>query len=141
MYKRLIFGGESNLSLTTNLGFFLLRVFSGLALAFGHGIDKIPPSPKFIEITGKIGFPAPTLFAWAAGFSEFAGGLLLALGLFTRISGLFIAITMTVALFGVHFSNAFSMKEKALLFLFIGLAFMFKGAGNWSIDSLIRENR
>ena len=139
MLKKLLFGGESNLSTPANIGLALLRIFTGIALAFGHGIGKVPPPEKFVEGVSKLGFPMPGFFAWAAGLSEFGGAIFLALGLFTRISSFFVACVMLVAVLGVHINDPFGTKEKAFLYLFIALLFMFKGASDWSIDSFIRE--
>ena len=122
-----------------NAGLALLRIFTGIALAFGHGLGKMPPSERFIEGVSKLGFPAPGLFAWAAGLSEFAGGVALALGLFTRVSGFFIAVTMFVAAFLQHMNDGFERQEKALLFLFIAILFLATGSGSWGADAFIRE--
>jgi putative oxidoreductase len=43
-----------------------------------------------------MGLPAPELFSWLAGLTEFGGGLLLTLGSLTRPTALFIAATMLV---------------------------------------------
>ena len=139
MIKKILFGGEPGLSWVANAGLAFLRVFTGLALAFGHGIGKTPPPQRFVEIVGGLGFPLPTLFAWIASLTEFGGAIFLALGLFTRVSGFLISIFMIVAVFGAHINDPFGKKEKALLYLFIALLFFFKGAGNWSIDALVRE--
>ncbi|MEO7674059.1 MAG: DoxX family protein [Pyrinomonadaceae bacterium] len=139
MLKKILFGGESGLSPFANAGLTLLRIFAGAALALTHGIGKMPPSDGFIEGTARIGFPLPAVFAWAAAFSEFLGGIFLALGLFTRVSSFFIAITMLVALLGVHRADPFQKQELAFLYFFIALAFMLKGSGDWSIDSFLRK--
>ena len=139
MLKKILFGGESGLSHSTNAGLALLRIFTGIALFGGHGIGKFPPSERFVEVVGKIGFPMPVFFAWAAALTENVGGICLALGLFTRISSFFIAITMIVGLLGVHFSDPFGKQEKAFLYLFIALLFLFTGASDWSLDAFIRE--
>ncbi len=139
MLKKILFGGESGLSPLANAGLTLLRIFAGAALAFSHGIGKMPPSEGFIEGTARIGFPLPAVFAWAAALSEFLGGLFLALGLFTRVSSFFIAVTMLVALLGVHRADPFQKQELAFLYLFIALAFMLKGSGDWSMDSFLRK--
>lgn len=139
MLKKILFSGESGLSPFANIGFALLRIFTGVALAFGHGIDKLPVSEKFIGIVGKLGFPVPTFFAWAAALSEFGGGIFLALGLFTRLSSLFVGFVMVVGLVGVHFNDPFLIKEKAFLYLFIALLFLFKGSGDLSLDSIFRK--
>ncbi|MER3430859.1 MAG: DoxX family protein [Blastocatellia bacterium] len=137
--RKILVGGQRSLSVPANAGLTLLRVFTGIALAFGHGIGKIPPSKGFIETTAKLGFPAPAIFAWAAALSEFLGGVLLAIGLLTRPAAFFIAFTMLVALIGVHRADPFQKQELAFLYFFIALAFLFKGSGDWSIDALLRK--
>ena len=139
MLKKILFGGESGLSTLANAGLTLLRIFTGVALAFSHGIGKVPPSEGFVTNTGNLGFPAPSLFSWAAGFSEFFGGILLAIGLFTRVSSFFIACVMLTALVGVHRADPFQKQELAFLYFFIAVAFMLKGSGDWSIDSYLRK--
>ena len=86
-----------------------------------------------------MGFPMPVLFAWAAGLSEFLGGILLALGFLTRISSFFIAVTMLVALIGVHSADPFNRQELAFMYLFVAIAFLLKGSGDWSVDSFLRK--
>lgn len=139
MLKKILFDGESGLSYAANAGVTLLRIFAGIALAFGHGYGKLPPSESFVTNTGNLGFPAPVFFAWAAALSEFLGGILLALGFLTRISSFFIACVMLTALLGVHLNDPFNNQEKAFLFLFIAIAFLLKGSGDWSIDSYFRR--
>ena len=139
MLKQILFGGESGLSFIGNAGIALLRIFAGASLSLAHGFGKVPVSEKFIENTANLGFPLPTFFAWAAALSEFAGGAFLALGLFTRLSGLLIAVTMSVAAFGVHLNDPFGKKELALFYMFTGLCFLLKGAGDWSLDAYFRR--
>ena len=139
MLEKILFGGESGLSTLANAGLTLLRIFMGVSLALAHGIGKLPPSEGFITNTGNLGFPAPGLFSWAAAFSEFFGGIFLALGFFTRISSFLIAFTMLVALIGVHRADPFQKQELAFLYFFIAVAFMLKGSGDWSIDSYLRK--
>lgn len=108
-------------------------------MAFAHGAGKIPPSEGLINRTAELGFPMPVFFAWAAGMSEFLGGIFLALGFLTRISSFFIAFTMLVALIGVHGADPFNKQELAFLYLFVATAFLLKGSGDWSIDSFLRK--
>jgi putative oxidoreductase len=137
--KKVLFGGETGLSMPANAGLTLLRLFAGVALAAAHGFGKIPPGDGLINRAGEIGFPVPVFFAWAAAMSEFLGGIFLALGLFTRISSFFIACVMLTALIGVHSADPFATQEKALLYLFVAMAFLLKGAGDWSIDAALRK--
>lgn len=114
-----------------------LRIFAGLTMAFAHGLGKLPPSEQLIGGVSALGFPAPEFFAWSASLAEFAGGLLLALGLLTRPAAGLMAFTMMVAAFGAHAADPFSIKEMSLLYLSISLFFVFHGAGRWSADRLI----
>ena len=139
MLKKILFGGESGLSPLANAGLAILRIFTGVSLALTHGTGKLPPSEGFVDTAATLGFPLPVLFAWAAAMSEFLGGAFLALGLFTRGSSFFIAMTMLVALLGVHRADPFQKQELAFLYFFIALAFMLKGSGDWSIDRFLRK--
>lgn len=136
--KKLLFAGTEN-TLTTDISLALFRVFAGLSLAFAHGIKKIPPSDGFIEHTGDLGFPLPEFFAYAAGVSEFAGALLLALGLFTRPAAFFVAMTMFVAGFINHAGDPFGNAEKAYLYFAIAVIYLIIGSGKFSLDSLARK--
>ncbi|MEZ5307813.1 MAG: DoxX family protein [Pyrinomonadaceae bacterium] len=136
-----IFSGERGLSPLANLGTTLLRVFAGLSMMFAHGLGKIQDPSGVIGGATKMGFPLPTVFGWAAAISEFAGAGMLALGLATRLSSFFVAFTMAVAFLGVHVSDPFEKQEKALLYLFIALLYLFKGAGDWSVDALITNKK
>jgi hypothetical protein len=59
LLRNILFGGESGLSIGANIGLTLLRVFTGLSLAFAHGIGKIPPGEGLVERAATLGFPAP----------------------------------------------------------------------------------
>jgi putative oxidoreductase len=118
-----------------DLGLLWLRLMMGLGMAY-HGYGKVFGGymPKVIEGVGGLGFPAPTFFAWAASLSELVGGLLIALGLGTRIAAFFVAFTMAVAAFRAHANDPFQVKELALAYLVISIAFMLTGPGAYSLD-------
>lgn len=139
MIAKVLFGGEEIESPLANVGLTVLRVFTGLSMSLAHGLGKVPPSERFVEGTANMGFPMPELFAWAAGLSEFGGGLFLALGVFTRPSAFLICCTMFVAGFIRHAADPFGGKEKALLFLFICFLFVLVGAGKYGVDKVLRS--
>jgi putative oxidoreductase len=84
----------------------LVLRLSGLGLAVFHGWPKlagmISGQSRFVEGVAQMGFPLPAVFAWAAALSETLGGLLVFLGLGTRIAAGFCAVTMLVAAFFRH---------------------------------------
>lgn len=115
----------------------ILRVAAGMMMAFGHGLGKIPPSEGLISGVTALGFPAPALFAWLAALAEFGGGILLALGLLTRVNAFLLAFTMLVAAFGVHLADPFKVKELSLLYMVIYVLYMVRGSGRLSLDHLL----
>ena len=138
MIRSWVFSGSNGTEFRAHAGLAVLRVFSGLSMALAHGINKIPPSEGFVQVTAGMGFPLPVLFAWLAGLAEFGGGLLLALGLGTRPAALAIGITMAVAGFVRHAPDPFRGKELALLYLAVMVLFALAGAGRFSVDAFIR---
>lgn len=122
--------------INTDVGLLVLRLGAGLFMAFGHGLGKMPPSEGLIKGTGEMGFPLPSLFAWSAALSEFLGGLLIALGLFTRPAAFFWICTMGTAAFIRHADDPFGSKEKALLYFTLGIFFLLSGGGKYGVGKL-----
>lgn len=122
----------------TGVGLLIMRVLIGLMFAT-HGYQKIfgGRMEGFTGAVESMGFPAPALFAWAAALSELAGGVLIALGLGTRIMAFFAAVTMFVAAFVAHAQDPFDVREKALVFLAYFVGTIFTGAGQYSLDAVI----
>lgn len=133
-----------------DLAWTVLRVFLGLAMAFGHGLQKMPPSDGFINLVasirlfGSFQLPFPELMAWMAAIAELGGGFLLAFGLATRAGAGLVICTMIVAAFGAHWAHPIvtatgqASKEMALLYLCGCLPFLFAGSGRFGVDPLIR---
>lgn len=137
MLKRLLFSTTAEPTQASEVGMTVLRVFAGLAMAFSHGLGKLPPNEQLIGGVASLGFPAPELFAWSAALSEFIGGLLVAIGLCTRPAAFLMGFTMLVAAFAVHAADPFQKKEMALLYLVISIVFITRGAGRYSIDRFL----
>jgi putative oxidoreductase len=82
------------------LALLLLRLGLGIIFVF-HGYPKLfTHTREAMQGFSHMGFPA--YFVYLAGVFEFFGGLLLIVGLFTRIAGLLLAAEMAVALVKVH---------------------------------------
>ena len=138
MVKDFLVGMHPEPTLKSEIAMTGLRVFTGLTMAFAHGIGKIPPSAEFVAGVSGLGFPMPEIAAWLASFAEFGGGIALALGLLTRPAAAMIAVTMTVAAFGVHAMDPFQKKEMALIYLALSLFFALRGSGRLSVDRYLK---
>lgn len=139
-FRNFLLGPATAGSLGADLGLLVVRVIGGLALAFAHGMGKVPPSEGFIGRVGGMGFPAPELFAWLASTAEFGGGILLALGLPTRPAALLVCGQMLVVALMAHAGDPFGDREAPVLFGAIALACLLAGGGRYSLDALIRRN-
>ena len=122
----------------TDVTLVLLRVFIGLAIST-HGYQKIfgGGMAGFTEGVAGMGFPAPEIFAWLAALSEFGGGILLALGLFSRLGALAVMGVMGTAFFVYHAADPFSVKEMAFAYLVVSSSLLFSGGGYYSLDHII----
>lgn len=137
--KNLLFGSSISGSLLSQLGLCVVRVVAGLSIAFGHGIAKLPPPQAFVKTVAALGLPAPELFAWAAGMSEFVGGLLLAIGLMTRPAAAAVALTMAIAVFGHHATDPFRVRELGMLYGIIAFSFALTGSGRFGLDRIVNR--
>lgn len=140
--RSILFGGVTIEGLIANLGYAALRAYVGLAMAFNHGLQKLPPSENFISGVRDMGFPMPEVSAIAAAVAEFAGGLLLALGLLTRPAAFTILATMFVAGFIRHAGAPFGGgKELALTYAFCAVLFIALGSGKFAVDAFLRRRK
>jgi putative oxidoreductase len=111
----------------------LLRIMTGL-LFLEHATQKFFAFPAPFPMPG----PLPPLLV-AAGAVELVAGVLVTIGLFTRLAAFIAAGEMAIAYFMMHFPKSFwpavNMGEAAILYCFIFLYLAAAGAGAWSIDS------
>jgi len=126
---------------TVDVAALVVRVGFGMTLALAHGLSKLKSPEQFIEGVAKRGFPAPTVLGWVAILSELLGGLLLALGLFTRPAAAAVASTLLIAAFKVHADDPFAKKELALAYAVVGLAFLIGGPGRYALDAVLQRKR
>ncbi len=113
----------------------VLRIITGL-LFLAHGTAKIIQWP-YVDMF-KDGVPLASLFG-IGGILEIIGGLLIVIGLFTRITAFVLSGMMAVAYFMFHAPASFypiiNQGELAILYCFVFLYFAAQGAGPWSVDA------
>lgn len=121
--------------------YFLLRVVSGFLILQTGGLilfgwfGGMPGGAK-VNLMSQTGI---------GGILEFAGGVLIMLGLFTRPVAFIVAGMMAVAYWQFHFpTGRWPLQNQgmpAVLLCFIFLYVAAKGAGGWSLDALFRSRR
>lgn len=129
----------------------VLRVVIGIIFV-AHGYQKLfkkDLGPKgFSAFLQSIRIPAPLFFAYAVGIVEFFGGLLLIVGLWSRLVALLIALDMASAMITVRFKTGLLEKvmegnrvggyELHLSLFAIAIALAASGAGVFSVDRLLQ---
>jgi putative oxidoreductase len=125
-----------------DLGLLWLRVLTGAGLMV-HGYQKVFQGgvPGLAKMVASFGFPQPEVFAWAAALSEFAGGLFIILGLYTRLAALFAFITMSVAAFIALKAKPFETRELALAYWTLSGTLVFLGGGSISLSSKLGKGK
>jgi len=110
----------------------ILRIVVGL-LFLEHATQKFFAFPVPFPVQ-----PIPTLLL-AGGAIELITGVLITLGLFTRLAAFVASGEMAFAYFYVHLPQGFwpvvNKGEAAILFCFIFLYLAAAGPGAWSIDA------
>jgi putative oxidoreductase len=123
-----------------DLAIAILRIGSALMM-LTHGWSKlINFSSSLATFRDPIGL-GPAVSLQLAIFAEFFCAILLAAGLFTRLSLIPLIITMAVAAFGVHAADPFSTQEKSLLYLLIFITLLLTGPGKYSFDYRIGKRK
>ena len=105
-----------------------------------HGTAKLFSMPHIAMFDGLQLF---SLYGFA-GMLEVAGGLLLMLGLFTRLAAFILSGQMAVAYFMAHAPKApllplLNGGEAAALFSFVFLYLAAAGGGTWALDNLFKK--
>jgi len=122
-----------------DLGLLVLRVGIGAAFVC-HGYPKLAGGPDVWARVGgalsALGIDSGhTVMGLVAGLSEFGGGLLLALGLWTRPACFFLLNTMIVAtVMHVKAGDPFMKYSHALEAAILFFSLLLIGPGKYSLD-------
>lgn len=128
----------------TSLGPLVLRVITGWILA-AHGWNKLQNGPEnFANTLQGLNVPAPEFMAWVVSLTEFVGGIMLLVGLLSRVVSFAILIEMifTIALVKADVGliapqGTGAGAELDLLVWGVAAAVMIMGPGRVSIDWLL----
>jgi putative oxidoreductase len=119
----------------------VLRIVAALLL-LEHGTQKLFGFPTPNPAAG--GTPATFTLIWYAAILEFAGGLLLLFGVFTRPVAFILSGEMAFAYWMAHAPRSpfpvLNGGESAILYCFVFLYLFAAGGGAWSVDQL-RQRR
>ncbi|MFN2596137.1 MAG: DoxX family protein [Pyrinomonadaceae bacterium] len=127
-----------------------LRLTLGVVF-IGHGAQKVfgawdgPGWGKFISFPTPFSFMRPAwLWMAAAALAELVGGVLVLLGLLTRVGAFLIMCVMLTVIFGVLWTEGFFLPrgyEFPFALLGVCLALLIAGGGRLSLDAALVDPR
>jgi putative oxidoreductase len=121
----------------------VVRVIVGIIMAL-HGWQKLQGGPaNFGQALAGLGVPLPVFMAYVVTFVELVGGILLIVGLLSRLAALLLTIDLVVAILLVKVNVGFLSPEGAVgaeldLALIAGfLVILLAGPGRLSLDHVL----
>jgi len=115
----------------------LLRVGVGLIFLF-HGWDKLHGISGVGAFFGSVGIPFPHAAAWLVACIEFFGGLLVVLGVYTRVFTSLMVIIMLVVITVVKWSKGLHHGyELEFLLLLSSFSLVLLGDGPFSLGKFL----
>ncbi len=122
----------------------VLRLIVGYAF-FQTGKGKVATPP--VEFFTKLGLPFPVFTANFVGYVEMIGGLLLLIGLFSRVTAFALTVNMTVAYLTADLDSVRKLTTEPDAFLsaspfaywVVSLIVLFFGPGAFALDWIVRK--
>ncbi len=128
-----------------DVGLLILRLGVGLSFMYFHGWGKISGGPETWEQYGgsmeHLGITfLPTFWGFMVAFTEFFGGLFIAIGFLFRPAAALLMIAMIVAT-NMHIQTGRGGPAHSLKMAFVFAGLIFIGPGKYSVDALINRRR
>ena len=145
--KQFFFGSTFTGNRAFSISWLLFRFYIGLSIALGAGWPKmkdIAAPGWFTDQVRDLGFtfPSPEFWAAMASWGEFVGGLCIAIGFFTRFSGLQLAFQFFVVSF-IWYDNPMPMLgmyyQQLLFWCFVVITVA--GSGRYAVDEWIMKRQ
>jgi putative oxidoreductase len=111
-------------------------VVGGYFIMHGKGLFDAGAMQGFSKyLENDLHFPMPTLMAYLRTGAELFGGIMLVLGIFTRLGAFLIMFTMLVATFTAAKGDLMGEGETPFVYAIFCLTIILIGAGKYSLDA------
>ena len=133
MLKKLVFTSNG----LWETGAFLLRAIAGMIM-FKYGLELFSTDAMngYTSWLKDLKIPAPRTMATIGKISELGGGLLMVVGLFTRLAAIPLILTMAFICF-IMDEPEFLAADGVFLLMVIFLHFLLVGPGKLSLDHIL----
>jgi putative oxidoreductase len=114
----------------------IARIITGVFfIIHGHELFNPKAMQNFAGyLKNDLNFPYPLLMAYLRTGAEFFGGIMLLLGLFTRVGAFLIMITMLVATFTAAKGDLLGEGEFTFIYATLCFLLLIIGPGKYSLD-------
>lgn len=131
----------SSLPIIPQQGLGMVRIIFGALMVY-HGKEVFDPQlmkeyASWDSISGANGL----LLVYLGKGSEFVAGLLLLLGIFTRVGSLMTIGTMSYITFFVGGGRFWYEDQHPFMFALFGLLFLFTGPGAFNLDEMVFKDQ
>lgn len=114
----------------------IIRIMLGFLLIY-HGFEVFDAKvmqeyAKWDQFKGSMA----TLMVYAGKSAELVSGILLVLGLFTRLGALICIFTLAYITFFIGHGKFWYDDQHPFMFVLFGVLYLFAGPGKWSLDGL-----
>ncbi|MBX9781696.1 MAG: DoxX family protein [Chitinophagaceae bacterium] len=116
-------------------GIAIIRIVVGIFMLY-HGWEVFSAEKMKVYFEWEP-FKGSAWLPYVGKATEFVAGLLLALGLFTRIGALLMIGTLAYIAFFVGHGKVWYDDQHPFLFVLLGLVFVFTGPGGFALDNFI----
>lgn len=124
----------SSAPVSAEKGLAIVRIIIGLLMAY-HGLEVFNSElmQGYANWDQFKGLPAPHFMVYLGKGAELVSGILLTIGLFTRITSVIIIINMLFICFFVGNGQFWYGDQHPFLFAVFGFLFLMTGPGTWSV--------
>ena len=120
-------------------GIALVRIIIGVFLIY-HG-KEVFDAAKMQEYVKWDNFKSSSFMPYLGKGAEFIAGVLLVLGLFTRVAALITIGTFVYIVFFIGNGKFITDDQHPFLFAVFGLLFLFTGSGAFALDKVLFKKR
>ena len=120
----------------------IVRIIIGAFMVY-HGAEIFNPEimQRYYQMLGDMKMSNAVFMSKFGKACELVAGILIMLGLFTRIGALIMAGAMSFISFGIGEGRVYMEEQHPFMFVLFAFIFFFVGGKKWSLDNLIFRRR
>lgn len=124
-------------------GAVFIRLIIGVFIIYGVQDNVFSPEhmKEFADFLAARSVPYPVAGAYLSAYTQMICGISILLGAFVRYTAVPFIINFIAAIIIAHVGDTFRGMFPALAMIFIGLFFLFNGAGKLSVDDYLEKRR